>query len=538
MSTKKPRVEENVPLEPSTKGMVSNASHYVLDTGSWSYLENFHDDKVGVLRSRPHIQEATTTTNGYQGIGFYEDGGTNRIFIKSGVDLIITDPSSPGSISTSAGFFVNADAVARFSQVQNVMVVVSPGMLPKVIDSSGTVLSTVGFANNVGVVCAGFSGRVWAVPTSNSSSPARRTDEIYYSDVLPQDISSTVITGGSDYLKINTKGKSITALIEENNTMYAFTNDSIFRVYNTQSQDNAPIANVGTFRQESVVRTPAGIFFIGNGGIYRLGDNPEKISTPIDDFFYKMNILRVSETSSSVSGYPRNSWGWCDETSVYFSVMMDNQYATSTGAVASYPDRTYIIRYNYLKGTFSIYTYYGVVLTLAGSNNFSVNLNNEMFSQNPFVIIGSRLTDGTGHRLGFIPRPYYRGNKPLQALTNTGDWANTRVQPIFLHAETQWLTFGAENKAKKITGISVAAPNAAGLKLSYQIDSEGDDYNFDNGTWEEIGTLKDKYITFFRSFNSRAFYRIKFKLSGTSTGKPIEVGQVTFLSVEDKGYGE
>lgn len=538
MATNKPRAGENIPLEPYTKGMISNSSHYVLDTGSWSYLENFHDDKSGVIRSRSHVQEAATTTNGYQGVGFLEDGSGNRIFIKSGVDLLITQPESPGTITTIAGFFVNASSVARFNQIQSVMVIVSPGMIPKIVDKDGTLLSTVSFSSSSGIVCAGFSGRIWSVPAFNGTSPTRKTDEIYYTDVLPQDLSVSVVTGGSDYLKINTRGKSLTALIEENNTMYAFTNDSLFRVYNTQSQDNAPIANVGTFRQESVVRTPGGIFFIGNSGIYRLGDSPEKISTPIDDFFYKMNILRTSETDSSSSGYPKNALGWYDDTSVYFSVQMDNQHATTGSPSLSYPDRTYVIRYNYLKGSFSIYTYYGVTITCAGTNNFSVNLNNETFSQNPFVLLGARLTDGTAHRLGYVPRPYYRGNKPLQALTNLSDWGSTRAQPIFLHAETQWLTFGMENKAKKITGISVASSNGAGLNLYYQIDNEGDDNNFDNGTWELIGTLKDKYITFFRSFNSKAFYRIKFKISGSTTGKPIEVGQITFLSVEDKGYGE
>ena len=170
MATSKPRSGENVSLDPSTKGMISNASHYVLDTSSWSYLENMHDDKLGVLRTRPYIQEAFTTTNGYQGIGFYESGSTSYFWLKSGIDLIIASPETPGTTTTIAGFFNGASAIARFAPIQNVMVTVSPGMIPKVTNSSGTLINTISFPANVGIVQAGFAGRIWGVPTFSSSS--------------------------------------------------------------------------------------------------------------------------------------------------------------------------------------------------------------------------------------------------------------------------------------------------------------------------------------------------------------------------------
>lgn len=529
MAIKKGKIS-NSTLDPSTKGLITNAEHYVLDTGSWSYLENFSDDKAGVIRSRTQVQEAFTTSNDYQGVGFYENGGLNLIFLKSGVDLIIINAISPSvPLSTVSGFFADSNAVARFSQIQDVIVVVSPGMLPKIIDASGSLVSSISMTSLTGIVLTGFAGRIWGVPTINGTSPSRKVDEIYYTDVLPQDISTTVITGGSEYLKINTKGRAITALIEENNTMYVFTNESIFRIYNTQAQDNAPISNVGTFRQETVVRTPVGIFFMGNGGIYRLSDNPEKISYPIDDFFYKMNILH---SSSSTSGYPKNTWGWADENSVYFVVGIDSQYSQQNR------DRTFVIKYNYLTGSFAIQTFYGVSINCAAGYNFSTNLNSPGVSLSPFIVIAGKDLANLQSRVGYIPRTYYRGDKPLQNPTFLGDWSGSRVQPIFLHAQTNWLTFGAEYRSKEITGIAVASKNAAGCKLYYQIDKEDNDYSFDNAVWEEVGTLKEKYITFFRNFKSRPFYRIRFKISGASTGTPIEVGQITLLAIDDKGYGE
>lgn len=537
---------ENVTLQPYTKGMISNASHYVLDTDSFSYLENFNVDKAGVIASRQNIQEAFTQTNSVQGVGFFESGSNTDVWFKSGADLKYFNAQAPSTVSgTFASFFPDAAAVARFSPIQDVMIIASPGMTPKVINSTGSVLWTVGFHSSVGIILAGFAGRVWAVPTSNT---VNKTDELYYTDVLPQNLTTTAITGGTEFLKINTKGRAITALIEENNTMYVFTNDSIFRVYSTQAQDNAPIANVGTFRQESVVRTPAGIFFIGNSGIYRLSDSPEKISTPIDDFFYKLNILRSPESSGS-SGYPKNVFGWSDENSVYFSVERDPQYGASYSTDVSFPDRSYIIKYNFISGAFSVYSTFGLAINMAGSNNFSINLNNEYVSINPFVFIAGKDFAGTQNRVGFIRKSYYRGNKPRQSPTSTvsnspyGDWTingnpTARTQPVFCHAETQWITMGMENKQKKISGISIASENAAGFKLYYQIDKEGSNYMFDNGTWEEIGTISDDYVTIFKSFDSRTFNRIKFKISGASLGVPVEIGQITFLKVEDKGYGK
>lgn len=521
----------NSTLDPSTKGLITNAEHYVLDTGSWSYLENFSDDKSGVIRSRIQVQEAFLTSSGYQGIGFYENAGSNLVLLKSGTDLIMMNPASPTTPTTLAGFFPSPTATARFSQIQGVIAVASPGMIPKVVDASGTLISTISVGSFTGILLTGFAGRVWGVPTFSGGSPLKQIDEIYYTDVMPQDVSLSVITGGSDYLKINTKGRALTALIEENNTMYAFTNESIFRIYNTQAQDNAPIANVGTFRQETVVRTPVGIFFMGNGGIYRLSDNPEKISYPIDDFFYKMNILRHPDADSA-SGNPKNAWGWADENSVYFVVGMDSQYSQL------HRDRTFVIKYNFFTGSFSIQTFYGVSINCAAGFNFSTNLSDQGIPLSPYIVIAGKDLANLQNRVGYLPRTYYRGDKPLQNPAFLGDWSGSRTQPIFVHAQTNWLTFGAEYRSKEITGISIASKNAAGCKLYYQIDKEDSDYSFDNAVWEEVGTIKEKYITFFRNFKSRPFYRIRFKISGASTGTPIEVGQITFFSIDDKGYGE
>lgn len=546
---KQAKTATDVKLEAYTKGMQSNYSHYFASPNSWSHLENVDTDKQGILQTRPNIFIAGTLPGAALGAGIFERGLTTRFLIKSGSTLynLQSNTLGTGAISSTAITFTSSSDTARFDTIQGATIFACNGDGPR-ITNDGTNLAAfgnprMGMPTDVDLVCAGFVGRVWGA-VSNNNSITFIQDNLYYSDVIPTGgINST--TGTGQYIKLNTQGKFITGLVQFNNVMYVFTSDSIFRVYNTQSVDNAPFANVGAIRQECIVKTFDAIYFLHYTGVYRLdGKGVSKVSQDIDNIFQEFNIPQVS----SGALITRKVFGWFDDQSIYFSIGMNRGWAN----LDTDYDRTYVVKYNDLYKTWALMTIKDVDVSFGMSKFFSTYSGGVADLQNlsPItLIIGQNIVDNV-HYAGLYDIPtFYQGGKPMEN-TNSGeplgDWAQgtaaatqSYMRPILVNAETQWLDFGVENHVKEIKGLTIAGEGMEGFQLMYQIDNdESQKANTRNSVWSPVGTVGAEYVNFFLDFRSKPFYRIKFKVSGQTWGRKSSIGQITFIQVSDEGYGK
>ena len=109
----------------------------------------------------------------------------------------------------------------------------------------------------------------------------------------------------------------------------------------------------------------------------------------------------------------------------------------------------------------------------------------------------------------------------------TPDWGSI---PVNVDYQTQWLNFDIENHYKRINGISIPSENGAGLKVAYQVDKDPPNQ------WRPVGELSSEYITLFRSFQSEAFNRIKFRVYGDTKGVTVKIGFPTMIQVDDLGF--
>lgn len=545
----KQKTATDVKLEAYTKGMQSNYSHYQASPNSWAYLENVDNDRQGVLQSRPNIFMAGTVPSEIYGVGVFERGLTTRWLIKSGNTLYNLQSNSPasGPISSTSITFTSANDTARFDTIQGATIFACNGDGPR-ITTDGTTLASftsprLGMPLDTDLICAGFVGRVWGA-VSNNNSVAFIQDNVYYSDVIPA-AGITSATGTGQYIKLNTQGKFITGLVQFNNVMYVFTSDSIFRVYNTQSVDNAPFANVGAIRQECIVKTFDAIYFLHYTGVYRLdGTGVSRVSQDVDDIFQLFNIPQTAPGSLIT----RKVFGWFDDQSIYFSIGMNRGWG---GFDVDY-DRTYVVKYNDLYKTWGLMTIKDIDVSFGISKFFSTYAGGvaSLHNLSPITLImGKNIVDNV-YYVGMYDIPtYYDGGKAMVNINSgepLGDWSRasdgsstTTIRPIYVNAETQWLDFGIENHIKEIKGMTVAGEALEGFQLMYQIDNEDSQRsNTRNAVWTPVGALGDDYVNFFLDFRSKPFYRIKFKISGQTLGRKSTIGQITFLQVSDEGYGK
>jgi hypothetical protein len=537
MATKK----DNIPIATVTKGMQSNYSHYVASSNSWSLLENFENDELGILTTRSNVVIIGTETVESTGVGTYLLAGNSSFLVKRGADLLRFFSDIPLIGTTLTGVFTNALSVARFSQVREGVFIASYSSNIKYYNGTTavTILNSMGNINDL--ISAGFLGRIWA--SSSEWAGSDLVGRIYYSDVIPT-TGPAFVTGGSNFLTISTGGRPLTGLIDANKVLYCFSNDGIWRVQNTQSQDNAPITSIGAIRQEVIVKAFDSIFYMHTTGIYELrGESSVKISQDIDNIFQKLNLS--AKNNNFINNLICSSWS--DNNAVYFSIGLAKQWG-----LQGFTDRSYVLRYNYNYKTWAVYSFKDVEIydSLSIFTPFSFNQVTADFSPSTFIY--AKNTKTNTFKSGFFNVPTKAdGSKPLPGSGQTyvyapkGDWGSStaltttsEIVPIFCNAETQWFTFGVENMQKEVNGISVASENGAGFNIMYQIDKDNTEKNDrDNAKWAQIGSLTDDYITFFRDFKSKKFYRIRFKVSGTTVGTPVKIGQIQMLSVTNYGYG-
>lgn len=502
---------KNVQLKPIASGVIFEdiLSHYISPDDSISYVENFQNDTVGTLTSRqPFVPVSgvvpSSPVTGYVVNNLVNQDKTLVYWKQVNRDLCQDTLITSGSQTTYGTFYNQSTIRDRFDVIQNTLLLTNYGSASAVYTHTGNTTTPAAldtkFPTSCNIISAGFVGRVWGTGETIASC------NLYYSDVIPSAGILSLTTAAQQFLRINANnGDYITALVRTQEVLYVFTNNGIFRVFSTQSLDNASISSVGTPCQEAVVKTKAGIFFYHYSGIYQLnsGGAPQEISRVIYPLFERVPS----------SGH-KNVFGWFDEDHAYWYL------GELTGMTLN---RYYIIRYTISTNVWTIYSTltplsygYSCYLTEFGSTETAQTKN-----WYPLTVVFSSSKVAT-----------FNVDIPLALQTDfMGDFGTSGNESANVPLEmiSKWYTFSLENKIKFIDGLSVASDGAAGFNIEFKLDKN-------SNPWLPIGKLSDSYVTLFRDWQSGYFNRIKFRVTGASYGQKISVGQFTALLLEDEGY--
>jgi hypothetical protein len=304
------------------------------------------------------------------------------------------------------------------------------------------------------------------------------TDKVYYSNVVT---TAGTITGGSEYIQVSPQdGERITGLKRHSRALLVFKNNHIYRIFSINAADPDPSITVGTYSNESIVETKSGLFFHHPNGFYQFSfdGNPQEISRPIIDIV--QNITRTNYN---------NIAGWCDDDHVYWSV--------GDVTVGGITYANLVCRYTLSTQIWTLYSYSTQITSSALYDN------------------GTTLTQLVGDEDGNV----------LQFNTGYSD----NGSPINYDLTTHWMYFtNLKSTAKSINEIAVIHENAQGMVVSYQLD--GDNYS----KWRSIGSIsKDLYQIM--ALNAKNFIRIRFRISGNSTGYPMLFRGFESLNMESVG---
>lgn len=519
---------KDIPLSPTTEGVIldTTLAHYVAPEGSVSWAENLHNDTLGVMTARYPLGTAQTTGNAVNLPASYifqawsgqlssytiavNEAGT----VKTTTDFLST------AITTVAG---TANSYTNFDYIQGYLgYLTNTGQLA-LYQSGGAVAATknLSFATGCNILSMGFAGRVWATTYGDT------TTRVYYSDVIPS-TGITNVTGTGQFLSLNVnESDTPTGLWRSQNCLFVFTQSSIFRIYSTQSVDNSPCANVGAISQKAITNGKDGVYFASQNGIFRLSqdgdavDVSQRIRSVLQNI-YPENVTATQNTRASVNA-------WSDADSVYFS------YGYNSGITPKMPvtagedlDKSYILKYHVPTQNWSVYSVAGAIVVAAAQGNLvstgaaPLGSYERQFPTVPLIIADAALNKY------YISKYNNYSLLNTASITNYNDF-NRATSPMYVKYVTNWQTFGSEAHFKRITGLSIASANAGGLKFGYIVD--GDDLT----KVRPIGTVGGEYVTLFRDFQTTAFNRIKFVVTGTAQG-PLTIGQITVLGLDDLGY--
>jgi len=509
----------DIELGPVTDGLIDERvlSFYKAPKTSLAYIENLNNDTSGLLTSRsPFFKNSFSPASTINAIiGFTSSGGSIYTVYQEGTSLKYFDTtqfwSSPTIVSigslTGTGFLDT-----HIDNIQGYMIVANRGQVMKYADVSGTYTNLgTSFPNTCDIVSSGFTGRLWAADSTDAEC------KLYYSDVIPSaGIGS--LTGGSNYLRMNSNaGDRITGIARTQNTMFVFTTNQIFRVFNSTSQDNSPISEVGAVNKKCIVKAKDGYYFLHSSGIYTLSDGGAKeISQVIRPFIER---IRNDKLQKAV--------GWSDNDHVYFSVGSEIDGLPN--------DRSYQLRYTISTGLWSIMSTFGFTATSAVS--FTPGYNTATLSTRDYFptvfVAGTNLSD-TSPSINVIDTfTYSKENSEVG-----GDFAVASSPtidsgvPLFIKYITQWMPLGDTHKTKEISGISIPAIGAGGINLYYQTDK------MKKNVWESVGSISGDWITEWRNVKIQDFKKVRFMIDGTTSGAKVVIGMPILHKVTDKGYGK
>jgi len=447
------------------KGAVSE-SRMPLDAAVESL--NFHFDRIGAATLRKGTTRLGNQLSGNI-LGLYEfrdsgSGTNNRIIAVNGTTVYYLSGATWTSKRT-----VTTGLKARFSTYLDYVFMVNGTDATAIWDgATGTSFLTTGNAASAptGKYIENYRARMWIA--GNSSYP----DRLYFSS-LPSAVATPVITWNTDvatgdWVDISpSDGENITGLKRDKLSLLVFKNNHIYRVYTSSETEPDPKFDVGTYSQESIVDTKAGIMFHHPTGFYNYtGSSVKEISKPIQDIVDNISAANYDDIC-----------GWTDGDHVYWEV----GDVTIEGRTFS----NLVVRYTISTEVWTHYTYPTEFLVSSPYND------------------GTTLWRLVGDNGGNILKVNY-GN------TDNG----TAISYALTH---RWYSIdGLLSTRKTIQKMLFQHDGGAGTKITYQDESSKDaDWSKSVGT----GQLKD-VDTYFPTANVRG-RKCRFRLSGSSTGEPF-----------------
>lgn len=532
---------KDVVLQPISEGIIQKEilSHYVAPQTSVDFAENMHNDDIGWMTTRrPFVHRSSfgghvTTPMSCLLTNNLISSDSALLYWQDGRDLWYQRAISSNSNQQLVNFFSSSTIKNRFDVLDGHVIMTNAGgantvyfhdggvngtsnVTPTVIFTSS---STTGMPGNIDLISAGFSGRIWAADSGSSAA------RVFYSDVLPLGWDTAPgtfpATSQGKYITLNpNNGDKVTGFARTQNILCVFTNNGIYRIYNTQSVDNTPVSNVGAFQQEAIVKTRIGYFFYHPSGIFKLNNDGtvQELSKKVYDF-----IKRIPAANQP------NVFGWSDNNHVYFYV--------GTNIPGYQTDKKYYLRYTISTQVTTILSTYNTdpacastaymtkLSTTASGSPSGTDANTTETWFPATYLLGT--FNGAG---GAVTWDVFDFNTENSAIDGDGGSSTQTGQPIFINLRTHWKTMGKESHLYKVNGVAYPHENAAGFLVQYQMDNDPE------SQWRTLGTLDDNYVTLFREFESDEFNRIRFQITGRTKGQIVRIGQPTLISVQDYGY--
>lgn len=432
---------------------------------------NFSFDRVGASTTRLGLTTFATQRGGaIISLGSFSrnSSGVRKLLVQEGNTIYSWDGASYTSVRT-----LSNSNKARYSQFLNYVYTVNGHSGDPIQTFDGTSYS----ATNVGslpkgdFVQAGYGGRVWVGDND--------TDRVYYTDIVSP---SGSITGGAGYIeKLSPQdGFSMTALVRHPRALLVFKQDYIIRVYSPSAYDLYPAYFVGTYSQESVVSTKAGIFFHHSSGFYQFqyDGQPQEISRRI----YPI-----------IKAIPRSQYekifSWEDPDHVYWAI------GNITLSGVSY--QNVVCVYTISTKVWSIFSYRKQLNCVVKYDT------------------GTVLENILGTEDGYVPT-FNSGFTDLS-------------EDIYFELITRWMGFGDVYKLKQAKGFAVQHLNGGSVECSSQINKET------SNTWEKLIGLTDAVVDTNKDCETKEFNKLRLRYSGYTSGTQIVLQNAKFLLVEDKG---
>ncbi len=457
---------EKIPIIAPKNGIVREAAvdESLSPADSVELAINVHFDRIGAVTRRDgltRLGSQITAGTAVLGMGFFRNNAGTIFAGLAKVGTVVYANTGSGWTSVRTG--LTAAGKARFTNLVDYAFMVN-GNGNEVAASwpgSGSFGSTNIASLPKGDYIENFRNRIWIADAS--------VDKLYYSDVVT---TSNTITGGTSFLQISPNdGERITGLWRHPRALLVFKENHIYRVFNTNSTDPDPSIMRGTYSQESIVEAKDGISYHHPTGFYNFvfDGAQEEISRPIID------IIRA---------IPRSQYrliaGWADEDHKYWSI------GDITLNGISYTNL--VCRRTISTKVWTVYSY-------------------------PSEIRSSTLYDNGSSLL--VPLLGDDNGNTLELNTGTDDFGTA----VFYDLITHWQYFTAIKGAmKKLTKIAIVHENMTGAKIMYQLDNEHQQNT--TNSWHPITDIT-KQIYQEGSLSAQNFKRIRFRISGNSSGTPF-----------------
>ena len=462
-----------ITLSPITKGMVREkvVDSFLSPLDSCEFSMNLHTDQIGALALRKGLTLLGAGIGSSPVLGMGNYRNNAGTNYKALAKVVGDIYSFDGTSWSSVRSNLNTTSKARFTNLVDYIFMVN--------GNGNEVLQTYNGSGSFGTT------NVASLPTGDFIENYRSRiwvgdssdDKVYYSDVVT---TSQTITGGTSFIQISPQdGEKITGLKRHPRALLVFKENHIYRIFSINSTDPDPSIKRGTYSNESIVECKTGIYYHHPTGFYKFNfdGEQEEISRPIID------IIQAIPRS-----YYENVNGWADDDHIHWSI----------GDIT-------------LNGV--NFTNIVCVYTLS-TRNWTV------YSTGTEIRSSILYDDGTNLRI-------IVGDDVGNVLTfNSGTTDNGT--PIYYDLQTHWYTFTTITSTRKVINeITILHENAHGANIQYQIDTDS------SNEWRSIGSLSKSLYNMFTM--DAKFRRIRFRISGSSSGSPFIFRGFEILSLITEG---